>query len=80
VPQSGQRPDDASERCALLELVVGLLDDPEIGEREKRVGVGPKHRPDQPALHQVADVVVAEGAIARQQVARRMVLPLKRFG
>ncbi len=69
-----------AERRALLELVVRLLDDREIGEREERVGVGAEHGPDDAALHEIAQMILAQRAVAREQIAHRVVLPLQRLG
>src|SRR5262249_55268696 len=74
------RADNAAERNALSKRLVGLLDDAEIGEREEGVGVGAHHRADQSALDQIAEMVLAQGAVAREQVADRVILPLQRVG
>ena len=61
------------------ELVVGLLDDRQIREREERVGVGAHDGPDHAALHQIAQVILAKRPVARQQIADRVILLLQRL-
>ena len=58
-PRGQQRAHDAAKRRAAGELVVRLLDGREIGEREKRVGVGLQHRTDDAAFHEIPQVVFA---------------------
>ena len=65
---------DRAERRVAGELVVGLLDDRQIAEREERVGVGAHDRLDDAALHQIAQVILAKQPVARQQIARRVIL------
>jgi hypothetical protein len=60
---------DAAKRRTAGQPFVGLTHGREIGKGEKRVGVAAQHRPQQAALDQIADVILAQAAVARQQIA-----------
>jgi hypothetical protein len=72
-----QRANDAAERQPLVETVVGLLDDRQIGKREERIGIGPMHRTQDAAFHQISQVILAKRPIADEQIAHRVVLPFQ---
>ncbi len=80
MPRSDQHAHDAAEREPLTEAVVRLLDHRQIRKRKKCIGVRAQHRPQDAAFHEVAQVILAQRPIAREDVAHRVVLPLERVG
>ena len=76
----------SSERTALLneragrQLVVRLLDDRDVGKSKERIGVGPQRGIDEPALHEISQLIFAQQAVAREQIAHRRILPLHGVG
>ena len=57
-----------------------LLDRGEIGKREERVGIRAQDGPDEAALHEVPQMVLAQLAVTRQKIPHRVVLSLERVG
>jgi hypothetical protein len=78
--RGGQRANDAAEREPLRDPFVRLLDDREIRKREERVGVGPKHGPQDAAFHQIAKMILTQRSVSREHVAERVILALERIG
>src|SRR5262249_40789368 len=70
----------AVKRDPLLERVVHVLDDRNVREREKGIGIRAQHWMDDAALDQIPQVILAQRAVAEREIAHRVVLPLQRFG
>src|SRR5262249_29905806 len=68
------------KRRPLLERGIGLLDDRQIRESEKDIGVGPMHGMNEPALHEVPQLVFSKRAIPNGQISQRVVLLLEHAG
>ena len=73
-----KRARDAAKRRAERELVVHLLEGRKVRKREERVRIGAKHRPDDPALDQIPQMILAKRLVARQEIPYGVILPLQR--
>ena len=79
LPGRHQRPDHTPKRAALCERVVRVFDESDIGKREKRVGIRAKDWPQEPALHEIPQMIFTKLPIPCEKVAHGVVLPLQRL-
>ena len=74
-----QHANDAAKRDAAIELIVRVLDHGQVGKRKERVGVVAEYRPNDAALDEVPQVILAQQAVPRKQIALSVKLALQRF-